>query len=63
MTSKIERGDWQTPNALARSVLEVVRAMPEAEAPATIVEPTCGEGAFLHAAAEIFPAAERRGWE
>ena len=38
------RGDWQTPLPLAEAVVA------QLQAPATVVEPTCGEGTFLRAA-------------
>lgn len=57
--SRVARGDWQTPLALAR---QVVAAITDVE-PATIVEPTCGAGAFLQAAAERWPRAALRGFE
>jgi hypothetical protein len=63
--TRIARGDWQTPAALARSVLERVSALGFAggRSPRTVIEPTCGEGAFLAAAAARFPRAELRGYE
>jgi hypothetical protein len=54
-------GDWQTPDALAAAVVARVRAL--GIAPASIVEPTCGEGALLAAAARAFPAAALHGWD
>jgi len=63
MTSqqRVEYGDWQTPLGLAHEVLELVARMtPE---PATVLESTCGEGAFLVAAAQRFPASELLGYE
>jgi hypothetical protein len=54
---RIEYGDFQTPNDLARAVcarLQVAGIRPDA-----VVEPTCGVGAFLLAAAESFPEAGR----
>ena len=57
---RVEFGDWQTPASLAREVVEVVAA--RLPAPRSIVEPTCGEGAFL-AAASHFPGATRLGFE
>src|SRR5690606_38293512 len=33
------------------------------EAPACVLEPTCGEGAFLAAAADLFPEARLVGYE
>jgi hypothetical protein len=59
-----ERGDWQTPLDLARSVLARVRRVSGGDrAPATIVEPTCGAGAFLVAASEAHPSAQLVGYE
>ncbi len=45
-------GDFQTPLALARRVAALVER--EESAVRTVVEPTCGVGAFLQAAAELF---------
>ena len=63
--SRIERGDWQTPRALAETVLDRVAAWQatSARAPRTVVEPTCGKGAFLAAAARRFPRAALLGYE
>lgn len=59
--SKIEFGDFQTPVALAK---EICALLLEQEVGATtIVEPTCGVGAFLVAAAEAFPKARLLGWD
>lgn len=55
---RIVRGDFQTPIALARRCLETIEG-----SFATIVEPTCGRGAWLRAAAERWPTARRLGWE
>lgn len=52
MSPKKEYGDFQTPLSLARSVAALVRQ--EERHVGTIVEPTCGVGAFLQAAAEVF---------
>ena len=53
---KIEFGDFQTPAALAGDVCALLaRAMPH---PASIVEPSCGTGAFLVAALRRFPKAK-----
>ncbi|MET0284205.1 MAG: SAM-dependent methyltransferase [Polyangiales bacterium] len=53
---RAEFGDFQTPLALAREVCgRLARA---GFAPDVIVEPTCGVGAFLIAAAEQFPNAK-----
>ncbi|NUP07225.1 MAG: SAM-dependent methyltransferase [Polyangiaceae bacterium] len=58
---RIERGDFQTPLPLA---IEVMRKLAgEGRAPATVLEPTCGRGAFLRAAGEVFPEATLIGLE
>jgi hypothetical protein len=57
----IERGDWQTPPALARRLVERLAA--HVVEGGTIVEPTCGVGNFLEAAAARFPTAALAGWE
>ncbi len=54
-----EFGDFQTPDVLARHVLSHLRAM--GLSPASIIEPSCGQGAFLAAAAETFPHAKLFG--
>lgn len=67
--ARIERGDWQTPRALAEAVLDCVMARclePGGRAPRsprTVLEPTCGRGTFLAAAAARFPGAELVGYE
>jgi hypothetical protein len=48
-----EFGDFQTPLSLARNAVRVLRAL--AIRPRAILEPTCGRGAFLAAAAAKFP--------
>lgn len=54
-------GDFQTPRALADRVCAwLVR---RGVRPATVVEPTCGVGTFLLAAAEAFEGARLRGRE
>jgi hypothetical protein len=50
-------GDFQTPLSLAEAVVGVLRRLDIA--PRSIIEPSCGEGAFLLAAIEAFPNAER----
>lgn len=59
---RVEFGDWQTPLALARAALETAMRG-DVPAPATVLEPTCGEGAFLAAAAALFPRARLLGYE
>jgi len=58
---RIAHGDWQTPPDLARRVVDLVRA--RGAAPAAVVEPTCGRGAFVAAALDAFPAARVVGYE
>lgn len=59
--ARVEFGDWQTPLALAREVVaRVAQVLPE---PATVIEPTCGDGTFLLAAREAWPSATLRGFE
>ena len=53
---QVEFGDFQTPASLARSVCGYL--VRQGIAPATIIEPTCGVGAFLLASLEVFPAAD-----
>lgn len=60
-TAKIEFGDFQTPVALAREVCLLLKQH-NVEA-STIIEPTCGTGAFLIAAAEAFPESRLLGWD
>lgn len=52
---RIEFGDWQTPVELAMLICERLKAI--GVAPRSIVEPTCGLGAFVIAAERAFPAA------
>ncbi len=60
-TTKIEFGDFQTPLALAQEVCTLL-VQRNVEA-ATVIEPTCGVGAFLSAAGEAFPKARLMGWD
>jgi len=53
--TKTEFGDFQTPRGLARDVCSVIAHT--GFSPASVVEPTCGRGAFLQAALEVFPGA------
>ncbi len=53
----VEFGDFQTPPDLARRVCAVVAR--SGFRPASIVEPSCGRGAFLQAALKAFPDARR----
>ena len=56
-TKQIEFGDFQTPLELAREVCALIRR--QGFLPRTILEPTCGQGNFIRAALEAFPAAKR----
>jgi len=53
---KWEFGDFPTPPALAKQALSVLAK--HGISPRSIVEPTCGEGSFLLAAAQQFPTAD-----
>ncbi len=59
--SRQEYGDWQTPDELARAAL--VRVAQLVQSPATVLEPTCGEGSFLVAASRQFKEAALVGYE
>jgi len=59
--AKIEFGDFQTPPALASQVCSLLAQ--RQIAPDRVVEPTCGSGSFLVAAAGAFPRAELFGWD
>lgn len=59
--AKIEFGDFQTPATLAHEVCARLRRL--GAAPDRIVEPTCGVGAFLGAAARTFPQTPLHGFE
>ena len=59
--NRIQFGDFQTPPALAARVVELLRD--RGLAPRTIVEPTCGTGAFVDAAATVFPDSTVLGYD
>ena len=61
MSRKVEYGDFQTPPSLAARVCGLLSGF--GLRAATVVEPTCGEGAFLAAAANSFPQAQLYGCE
>lgn len=52
---RIEFGDFQTPPALARQVVGLLRS--KGLMPRTVIEPTCGLGAFVEASLEGFATA------
>jgi hypothetical protein len=58
---RVELGDWQTPRSLADAVVELVARAGQSFA--TVLEPTCGTGTLLAAAARAFPAARLVGFE
>jgi hypothetical protein len=56
MVKSIEKwqfGDFQTPDDLAREVVQILRANHQIS-PEIIIEPSCGKGAFLRATLNIF---------
>lgn len=55
--AQIEYGDFQTPFELAKRVCEKLGEL--GVSPETIIEPTCGVGAFVEASALVFPSAEK----
>lgn len=57
--AKNEFGDFQTPLPLALQCLQVL-GLP---CNARVIEPTCGQGAFLEAATRLAPRCERQGIE
>jgi hypothetical protein len=52
---KAQFGDFQTPPALALDVLRLVKRL--GVDARTVIEPSCGKGAFLVAAADVYPEA------
>lgn len=54
---KVEFGDFQTPNSLANRICERLYEM--GLRPEAVIEPTCGVGAFVKAAAIHLPSAQR----
>jgi len=50
---KVEFGDFQTPASLARDICDLLDRL--GCSPASILEPTCGKGAFLRASLRSFP--------
>jgi hypothetical protein len=58
---RVELGDWQTPPALAEAVAALLAG--SGEHFQAILEPTCGTGTLLAAAARAFPAARLLGFD
>ncbi len=55
--TQIEFGDFQTPLELAKRVCQKLDEL--GVSPATVIEPTCGVGAFVEASALTFPDAKK----
>lgn len=55
--TRIEYGDFQTPAILANQVCQKLVEL--GFRPDVVIEPTCGVGAFVEAAAQAFPAAQK----
>lgn len=55
--AQIEFGDFQTPLELAKRVCQKLNEL--GVSPVTIIEPTCGIGAFVEASATTFPNAKQ----
>ncbi|NES20151.1 MAG: class I SAM-dependent methyltransferase [Symploca sp. SIO3E6] len=49
---KCEFGDFQTPDALAHQVVQTLKDLDIQ--PQSVIEPSCGQGAFIFAAANVF---------
>lgn len=60
--SRVEYGDWQTPEELAQRAVDLLLGQLTTP-PATVVEPTCGKGAFLVAAARSLPDVALAGYD
>jgi hypothetical protein len=58
---RVERGDWQTPQRLADAIVE--RLGEQLPCVGSVLEPTCGQGAFLRAAARALPGASLVGYD
>lgn len=57
MKKKVEFGDFQTPDALAERVCELLHCL--GISPGSILEPTCGKGSFLRSSVAAFPECTR----
>lgn len=62
MSNKVEFGDFQTPAQWAEKLTIFLLAI-GIDIPRTIIEPTCGIGAFVHAATRVFPSAKIYGFD
>ncbi|UXR65657.1 class I SAM-dependent methyltransferase [Bdellovibrio bacteriovorus] len=61
MSLKVELGDFQTPYEWAKDLTRLL--LKKEKIPEIIVEPTCGVGAFVQAAATLCPAAKVFGYD
>lgn len=59
---KWQFGDFQTPLELAKNVVQVLKNNHSIQ-PDTVIEPTCGKGAFIKAALEEFSDAQVMGFD
>ena len=57
----VEFGDFQTPQHLAHAVCKLIAY--SGFSPSSVVEPSCGRGAFLTAALDAFPSATVHGYD
>jgi len=61
MNSRVEFGDFQTPGSLSSQVCDLL--LQSGVSPASIVEPTCGKGAFLRSSRQAFDCRSILGFE
>jgi len=61
MSSKVELGDFQTPYDWAKDLTKILSTFEKK--PNIVIEPTCGVGAFVRSACEIFPKAKIFGFD
>lgn len=59
---KWQFGDFQTPDALAREVIKTLKHNHKIE-PDTIIEPSCGKGAFIRATLTEFSHSTISGFD
>ncbi|MFI0398385.1 MAG: hypothetical protein ACH34X_04865 [Thiolinea sp.] len=59
---KWQYGDFQTPDVLANTVVEVLKRNHKLS-PSVVVEPSCGKGAFIRAAIDGFTGAKVLGFD
>lgn len=59
---KWQFGDFQTPLELAKNIVKILKNNHSIQ-PDTVIEPTCGQGAFVKAALEEFPDTQVIGFD